>query len=224
MFARLETLIGKEKLDLIASKKILVLGVGGVGGFVIEGLVRSGIVNVTIVDKDIIEETNLNRQIIALRSTIGKYKADVMKSRIEDINANAKVSVIKKQIVTSDIEFLNLDKYDYIVDAIDDVPVKLALIKYALKNNLKFIVSTGTAKKLDPSKLKITTLDKTAYDPLAKKLRYELKGEKLNKVLVLASDEEPIKRSDNQLGSSAFVPSAGGLLIASYIIRDILKN
>lgn len=222
MFDRLIALIGKDKLDLIKSKNIIVFGCGGVGGFVIEGLVRSGVSNITIVDKDIIDITNLNRQIIALNSTIGKSKVECIKARIEDINKEIKVNTICEYIKPEDIDKLDLNKYDYIVDAIDDVKVKVELIKYCLNNNLKLVVSTGTAKKMHPELLKMTTLDKTEGDPLAKKLRSSLRGYKLNRVVVLASTEAPIIKG-NTLGSSAFVPSVGGLLISSYIINDIIK-
>ena len=222
MFNRLESLIGKAKLEVIKTKKILVLGCGGVGGYVIEGLIRSGIENITVIDADIVDETNLNRQIIALHSTIGKSKVDVIKKRVLDINPNVNINAINKRILYNEIENLKLDNYDYIVDAIDDVIVKVEIIKYALDHNINLIVSTGTAKKLHPEDLEITTLDKTSYDPLAKKLRSLLKGYRLNKVTVLASKEKPIIKGTN-LGSSAFVPSVGGLLIASKIINEIIK-
>lgn len=222
MFDRLEALIGKENLSIIKNTKVIVFGCGGVGGYVIEGLIRSGIENITIVDFDKIDVSNLNRQIIALHSTIGKDKTEVIKNRVLDINSNVKINVINKRIVFDNIKELGLDAYDYIVDAIDDVKVKVELIKYSQEHNVKLITSTGTAKKLHPELLEITTLDKTSYDPLAKKLRSLLREYKLNKVCVLASKEEPIIKG-NTLGSSAFVPSVGGLLIASYIINDIIK-
>lgn len=223
MFDRLVTLIGKENLDLIKSKRILVIGVGGVGGYVLEGLVRSGVEMITIVDKDTIEETNLNRQIIALQSTLGKSKVEIMKERLEDINPQAKVEALKF-FLKETLEGLDFTKYDYVVDCIDDVKVKVSLAKYALEKKLNFIMATGTAKKIDPSMLTMTTLDKTSYDPLAKKMRTLLRGYDMRKIVVLSSKEEPIQTSDGTLGSTAFVPSVGGLLIASYIIRDIIKD
>ena len=222
MFDRLVTLIGEDKLNVIKSKKVLVIGCGGVGGYVIEGLIRSGIENITVIDSDIVDEANLNRQIIALHSTIGKYKVEVIKDRVLDINPNVKINAINKKIVYEDINNLELDEYDYVVDAIDDTRVKVELIKYALLYNVKLIVSTGTAKKMHPECLKITTLDKTTHDPLAKKLRTLLRHYNLNKVLAIASSEEPII-SGTKLGSSAFVPSVGGLLIASKIINDFIE-
>lgn len=224
MFDRLIALIGEENFRFIQSKKVIVLGCGGVGGYVVEALVRCGIRNITIVDKDVVDITNKNRQIIALDSTIGMYKVDAMKLRLEDINEFVKVKTVKKFIKSDSLEELSLGSYDYIVDCIDDVQVKVALAKYALNGNLKLIISTGTAKKLHPEFLKMTTLDKTAYDPLAKKMRVLLKGEKTNRLIVLASDEVPIETKNNILGSISFVPSTGGLLIASYIINDIIKK
>lgn len=223
MFDRLEKLIGKDKLELIKSKRIILFGLGGVGGYVCEMLIRSGIQNITIVDMDTIDTTNLNRQIIALHSSVGLYKVDVMKNRILDINPDSKVNIIKQKITPEQIKNMNLSDYDYVIDAIDDVPVKESIIKYSLENNINFISSMGTAKKLHPDLLKITTLDKTEYDPLAKKLRYDLKGYKQNKIVVLASTESPIKTNEKTLASSAFVPSTAGILIASYIINEIIR-
>lgn len=223
MFDRLISLIGEDKFNLIKTKKVLVLGCGGVGSYVIEGLARSGIENITIVDCDIVDITNLNRQLIALHSTIGKRKVDVMKERILDINPDANVLVLYKRVEQNKIEELKLEEYDYVVDAIDDVKVKVELCKYALKRDVKLIVSTGTAKKMHPEKLEITTLDKTSGDPLAKKMRYLLREYDTRKIKVLTSSEVPIVKG-NTLGSSAFVPSSAGLLIASYIILDIATN
>lgn len=222
MFDRLISLIGEDNFNKIQKKSILVLGCGGVGGYVIEGLIRSGITNITVIDYDVIDETNLNRQIIALHSTIGQEKVEVIKKRALDINPNVNINAINEKILPNKIEGLELLKYDYVVDAIDDVKVKVELIKYALSNNVNLITSTGTAKKLYPECLSITTLDKTSGDALAKKLRNELRGYNLKHIRVLASDESSIIKGST-LGSSAFVPSTGGLLIASHIINDIIK-
>lgn len=222
MFDRLISLIGEDNFNKIQKKSILVLGCGGVGGYVIEGLIRSGITNITVIDYDVIDETNLNRQIIALHSTIGQEKVEVIKKRALDINPNVNINAINGKILPNKIEGLELLKYDYVVDAIDDVKVKVELIKYALSNNVNLITSTGTAKKLHPECLSITTLDKTSGDALAKKLRNELRGYNLKHIRVLASDESSIIKGST-LGSSAFVPSTGGLLIASHIINDIIK-
>lgn len=224
MFDRLESLIGKEKMKLIASQKILVFGVGGVGGYVVESLVRSGISKITIVDCDKIEKSNLNRQIIALNSTLGKYKVDVMRERVIDINPNIEIEALKMKVTIDNLDSFVFDDFDYIVDAIDDVAVKVKIAKKALEKNVKLVMSTGTAKKLDPSKLCMTTLNKTSYDPLARVLRRELREYDTSKLVVLASTEEPIKAGNADLGSSVFVPSSGGLMISSHIIRDIIKD
>ena len=224
MFDRLKVLIGEENLEKIGSKNILLLGVGGVGGYVAESLIRSGVHHLTIVDKDVIDLTNLNRQIIALHSTVGKFKVDVLRERLEDINPKVNIHTNKANLTESNLEELNLDSYDYVVDCIDDVKVKVALAKIALDRKLNLIMSTGTAKKFDPSKLSMTTLDKTNYDPLAKKMRQYLKDYDTKRIVVLASSEPAKGTCGNVLGSTAFVPSAGGLLIGSYIIKDIIKK
>lgn len=223
MFDRLIALIGQENFEKIQKTKVLLFGIGGVGGYVAESLIRSGIVNLTIVDKDTIDISNLNRQIIALHSTINKSKVDIMKERLIDINPNSSIATIKENLKEDNLNQFGLENYDYIIDCIDEVPAKIALIKYALKHDIKFITSTGTALKLHPELLKITTLDKTSYDALAKKMRTLLRGEKLNKIVCLASTEEPIKMANKTLGSSIFVPASGGLLISSYIINDIIN-
>lgn len=224
MFDRLVALIGKENLSKIKETRILLLGVGGVGGYVAEALIRSGIHELTIVDKDFVDETNLNRQIIALHSTIGRQKVDVLKERLEDINPTSKIEALSKNVEADRLNELNLESYDYVVDAVDDLKVKVALAKYALDKDVNLIISTGTAKKIDPSKLEMTTLDKTTYDPLARRMRSSLKGYPTDKLVVLASSERPIETDDNVLGSTAFVPSSAGLLIASHIIKDIIKQ
>lgn len=223
MFDRLTSLIGNENLDKIKKNRVIVFGIGGVGGYVVEMLVRSGIESLSIVDDDIVEKSNMNRQIIALNSTLGLKKVDVMESRIQDLNPFVKLDKISTRLTPENIASFNLEKYDFIVDAIDDVKAKVALIKYCLEKKLRIIVSTGTAKKLHPEYLSITTLDKTQNDPLARKLRGELKEYNTKKVTVLASTEKPLNIDKNTLGSSAFVPSTGGILIASHIINEIIK-
>lgn len=224
MFDRFITLVGEENFRKVSSKKVLVIGTGGVGGYVIEGLVRSGIGQIDIVDGDKVDLSNLNRQIIALHSTLGLSKTEVLKERMLDINPEIKIETYSKVLKSVDIEDMDFEKYDYIVDAIDDVRVKTEIIKKALKCDVPFISATGTARKLHPEKLAITTLDKTSGDALARIMRRNLKECRLDKIKVLASTEIPIKTFENRLGSSAFVPSIGGLLIASHIINDILER
>lgn len=223
MFQRLELLIGEENLNKLNNKTVAVIGLGGVGGYAIETLVRNGIERVIIVDNDTIDITNKNRQIIALDSTINISKTEAFKARIKDINKNC--NVITLNIFLNEETKKELFKYDidYLIDACDTTQTKIMLIRECLNRKIKFISSMGTAKKLDPKKLVITELKKTTYDPLAKVIRREIN--KLNiadKIMVLSSTEEPIKT--NGLGSYSVVTNTAGILIADYIIKDIIKS
>ena len=223
-FSRLEKIIGSDKVNDLSNKSVLVLGVGGVGGYVVESLARSNIGTLIIVDYDKVEESNINRQIIALNSTIGKSKVDVLEERIKDINSGCKVIKIDKFIDNNNFNELFDNNIDYFVDACDTVLVKKLVIKECLKRNIPFISSMGTGNKLDPSKLEIIDIRKTVNDPLARLLRKFVKDEKINKkVMVLSSKELPIKTGERTPGSSAFVPSSAGLLIASYIVKSFVK-
>lgn len=223
-FSRLEKIIGSENLNKLKDKSVLILGCGGVGGYTVEALVRSGINTLILVDFDKVDESNINRQIIALDSTIGKLKVDVLEERIKDINRNCNVIKISEFIDPQNIDILFNEKIDYLVDACDYVPTKKAIIKECLKRKIKFISSMGTGNKLDPSKLEITDIRKTVNDPLARIMRKFIKDEKINsKVVVLSSKEVPIKTGESTPGSTAFVPSSAGLLIASYIIKEFIK-
>lgn len=224
-FSRLEKIISLSGLELLKEKSVLILGCGGVGGYVCEALSRSCIGTLILVDYDVIDKTNINRQIIALESTIGMKKVDVLEKRIKDINK--KCTVIKKDcLVTIDnIEELFNEKIDYFVDACDTVTVKKEVIKKCLNKNIPFISSMGTGNKLDPSKLEITDIRKTVNDPLARIIRKFVKDEKIKeKVMVVSSKELPIKTYDRTPGSTAFVPSSAGLLIASYIVNSFINE
>ena len=224
-FSRLEKVIGSDNVNDLSKKSVLVLGVGGVGGYVVEALARSNIGTLILVDYDKVEESNINRQIIALNSTIGKSKVDVLEERIKDINSGCKVIKIDNFIDNSNFLELFDNNIDYFVDACDTVLVKKLVIKECLKRNIPFISSMGTGNKLDPSKLVITDIRKTVNDPLARILRKFVRDEKINKkVMVLTSSELPIKTGDRTPGSTAFVPSSAGLLIASYIVRSFIKK
>ena len=222
--SRLESLIGNENILKIKSKNVLVLGLGGVGGYVVESLIRSGIENITLVDGDTIKPSNINRQIIVTSRNMNKYKTKEWKKRIKLINNSVKVNIINTIINEDNMEILFSEKYDYIVDACDTTKVKVKLIKECAAKNIKLISSMGTANKMDPTKLTITTLDKTNTDPLAKKIRSELKNDKelMSNVIVVTSSEKAI--NSLTLGSSAFVPAVAGLYITNYIINDICKN
>ena len=224
-FSRTEIIIGQEKQNLLKSRTVAVFGIGGVGGYIIESLSRAGIENLILVDNDTISISNINRQIIALHSTIGKYKVDVMKDRLLDINPNINVITYKTFIENNNSkEILLAHKIDYIVDAIDTVSSKLELIKFANELNIPIISSMGTGNKISPDKLEITDINKTSVCPLAKKIRKELKSLNIKKLTVVYSKEEPTKAIDTKtIGSTSFVPSSAGLLITSKIIKDFLK-
>ena len=222
-FDRLSRVIGDDKVLQLTEKTVLVLGVGGVGGYVCEALARSGIGKLIIVDFDLVDETNINRQIIALDSTIGLKKVDVLENRIKDINSGCEVIKIDKFIDKDNLfELFNYD-IDYFVDACDTMTVKKMVITECIKRKIKFISSMGTGNKLDPSKLEIVDIRKTINDPLAKVIRKFVKDEKINsKVMVLSSSELPVKTGDRTPGSTAFVPASAGLLIASYVVRQFI--
>lgn len=225
MFQRLEKILGNDNIKSIQNQSVMIIGIGGVGGYTVEALVRSGINKIILVDHDIVDITNKNRQIIALDSTIGKKKVNVMKERILDINKDCEVITIDKFLdSTNTYQYISKYKPNYIVDACDTIQTKKEIIKSCLQENISFISSMGTGNKLDPTKLQISDIRKTNYDPLAKILRKWVKDEKIKaKIPVLWSDEQPIKTSDRTPGSTSFVPSSAGLLMASYIICDIIK-
>ena len=221
-FERFKTLIGENSLEKLIKSKVIIFGVGGVGGYVVEALARSGISEIHIVDNDTINLTNLNRQIIALHSTIGKYKVDVMKDRILDINPKAKVETFNLFFDETTKKQFNFSQYDYIIDAIDSVKSKLLLIECAKENNIPIISSMGTGNKLDPTKFQIADISKTSVCPLARVIRAELKKRKIKNVKVLFSTEEPIKTGQRTPASSSFVPPVAGMIIAGEVIKDLI--
>ena len=222
-FDRFSKVVGEDNVKLLNKKCVLVLGVGGVGGYVVESLVRSGIGKFILVDFDVIDETNINRQIIALESTIGLKKVDVLEKRIKEINSGCEVIKIDEFIDKARVKDLFNYDIDYFIDACDTMTTKKEIIKECIRRKIKFISSMGTGNKLDPSKLEIIDIRKTVNDPLAKIMRKFVKDEKISKkVLVLSSTELPIKTGERTPGSSAFVPAAAGLLIGSYVVRDFI--
>ena len=213
--------IMKDKIKYIKNKHVLVIGLGGVGGYTVESLIRSGIEKITIVDYDKIDITNLNRQIIANMNNIGCFKVDEMEKRIISINPNCKIYKIKDKITIENIDILFQNKIDYLIDACDTVSVKKELILKCIDKKIKFISCMGTGNKMDPSKLKIMDIRDTNYDPLARIIRKMVKDKKIkDKIYVVASSEIPIKR--DKIGSNAYVPSTAGLLLTSYVINDIV--
>ena len=222
MFERLITLIGEDNVNKLKKANVLIVGLGGVGGYALETLVRSGIYNLTIVDGDIVELSNLNRQIISKRDVIGKPKALVAQARTLEINPDVNLKVINEFISEDNFSLLNIDSFDYVIDACDDLNLKLLLIKNADK--YKLISSMGTANKMDMTRFKITTVDKTSYDPLAKIIRKKIKEEKIRTKFKVVSSDEKVIKNGTKLGTIAYMPAVSGLLCASYVINDIIDN
>ena len=222
MFERLITLIGEDNVNKLKKANVLIVGLGGVGGYALETLVRSGIYNLTIVDGDIVELSNLNRQIISKRDVIGRPKALVAQARTLEINQDVNLKVINQFIREDNFSLLNIDSFDYVIDACDDLNLKLLLIKNADK--YKLISSMGTANKMDMTRFKITTIDKTSYDPLAKIIRKKIKEEKIRTKFKVVSSDEKVMKNGTKLGTIAYMPAVSGLLCASYVINDIINK
>jgi len=220
--SRTVSMIGENSLEKMSKMTILVIGLGGVGGTALEALYRSGFRNFILVDSDIVDETNLNRQIMYSKRDIGVNKVDACKAKLTDFCGEINVKTYKIHIDETNIQQLFINNIDYVVDAIDYVPGKIAIYDYCIKHNIPFISSLGMAKRFDPEKVFITTLNKTENDPLAKKIRYECRQQELDlkKITVVFSKENPIDTGE-QLGSMIMVPSTAGLLIAKYIITSI---
>ena len=223
-YARILKLISEDKLKSIQNKKVVLIGVGGVGGFALEALVRFGLKNITIIDNDTVDITNLNRQVISNHECLGEEKTKVAKSRALSINPDG-------NFITHSV-FLNKDNIgeyipkdvDYILDCCDTVTTKMALIKYAKEWGIPIICAMGTGNRLDPSKIRITDIYKTNNDPLAKIMRRLCKDNKIKKLTVVTSSELPIKTHDRTPGSTPFVPSVAGIFMASHIILEWLKS
>ena len=229
-FSRTEMLIGQNNIATLRNSRVAVFGAGGVGGFTIEALARAGVGAIDIIDNDTVSESNLNRQIIALHSTIGQLKTEVMKKRILDINPDCVVTIFNTFVLPENIDSFDFSVYSYIVDAIDTVSGKLAIIEKGAKEGVLVISSMGTGNKLDPTRFQITDISKTSVCPLARVMRYELKKRGIKKLKVLFSTEEPIKptaekdeRGKVPPGSISFVPSVAGLLIGGEVIKDLIR-
>lgn len=224
MFDRLELMIGKDKLNKIHDTKVLIVGIGGVGGECALSLVRSGIEDIVVIDFDIVDITNINRQALAYHSTIGKKKVDVFEKISCDINPNCNVSKYDIYLDSNNIkDILDKEKPSFVIDCCDSKDTKKAIIKEALERKISFISSMGTGNKLDPSLLRIMDIRKTNNDPLARIFRKWVKDEKIKeKIPVLCSLEVPL-HVGKTVSSNSFVPNSAGLLIASYVIREIIK-
>lgn len=233
-FARTELLLGWDAMNQLKKASVIVFGIGGVGGYVVEALTRSGIGTLALVDNDKVNLTNLNRQIIATKDTLGKYKVDVMKERILSINPEAKVQTYPYFYLPENASEFDLSQYSYVVDAIDTVTAKIELVLRAQQAGTPIISSMGTGNKLDPTRLEISDIYKTSVCPLAKVMRRELRKRGVSELKVLYSREEPIKprgvvEEESGMrraipGSTAFVPSAAGLIIAAEIVKDIIES
>ena len=231
MFSRTEMLLGKENVEKLKKARVAVFGVGGVGGYVCEALARSGVGYLELVDKDVVSLSNINRQIIALHSTVGRYKTEVMAERIKDINPSAVVRVRNLFYLPETASEFDFSSYDYVVDAIDTVTGKIELIVRAKQAKIPVISSMGAGNKLDPTKLEVTDLPKTTVCPLARVMRRELKKRAIEHVKVVYSKEEPFKVETQEEGaekpspgSVAFVPSVVGLIIAGEVIKDLIQS
>ena len=227
IFKRTEILIGSAKLQRLHQKTVAVFGLGGVGSYVVEGLVRAGVENFILIDFDKIDVTNINRQILATTKTINQYKVDLEEKRIKEINPNAKVKKYK-EFIGKEKENLNLFEeikgVDYIVDAIDTVSAKIRIIEFASKNNINIISALGTGNKIDPTKLKLDDIYSTSICPLAKVIRKELRKREIEGLEVVYSKEEPIKVNSKNIGSISYVPSVAGLLICSRVVNKLIKE
>lgn len=247
-FSRTELLFGKEAMDKLAGSKVAVFGIGGVGGYVCEALVRSGVGAFDLIDDDKVCLTNLNRQIIATRSTVGRYKTDVMRDRMLDINPNVEVEVHKCFFLPENADDFPWDSYDYVVDAVDTVTAKIALVMKCKEKNIPIISSMGAGNKLDGSQFKVADIYKTKVCPLAKVMRRELKKRGVKKLKVVYSEEIPTRPIEDMAiscrnncicppgaehkcterrdipGSVAFVPSVAGLIIAGEVAKDLIRR
>lgn len=219
---RLESLVGLDVLERIKNLNILIVGIGGVGGYTLESLVRCGVENITIIDYDRVDSSNLNRQIISNLNNIGQLKVDVARKRYTNINDKLNLKTMSIFLDKDNIDSINICQFDYVVDACDSVLTKALLMGVCVSKNIKIISSMGTAKKMDATKLSITTLDKTNYDKLAKKLRNVVPKNIQRKIKVVSSTEQV--KDINVLGSNSFVPATSGLLITNYIINDVANS
>lgn len=220
---RLEILIKKEGLEKLKNSKVIVFGLGGVGSFAVEGLARSFIGTLDIVDFDIVDVTNINRQIEATILSVGKEKVEEIASRINIISPCTKVKIFKTKLCCKNINTFNLKDYDYVLDAIDDIHAKKLLINYCAKNKIKLISSMGMANKINPEKIRISKLKNTKSCALARKLRTEKTLKSEEDTIVVYSEEVKIKHNNKKLGSVSFVPSVAGLMMASYVVRRLLN-
>lgn len=233
-FSRSELIFGKKAMEKISASRVAVFGIGGVGGYAAEALVRSGIGAIDIIDSDTVSLSNINRQIYALQSTVGKYKVDAAADRIKDINPSCTVTAHKKFYSPETSSEFDFSLYDYVIDAIDTVTGKIELVMQAELNNVPIISSMGAGNKLDPTAFEVADIYKTSVCPLARVMRYELKRRGIKKLKVVYSKEKPCGTSESEItdgphrkripGSNSFVPPAAGLIIAGEVIKDLINR
>ena len=228
-FLRTKILIGKNGIEKLNKSKVAIFGIGGVGSYVLEGLARAGIENFVLIDKDEVDLTNINRQIIATTKTVGMPKVEVAKNRVLEINPNAKID-IHKEFFTQESEDFFDNTFDYIIDCVDTITAKIEIILRSKKHNISIISCMGTGNKLDPTKFEVTDIYSTSVCPLAKVMRKELKQRGIENLKVVYSNEEPLKTNifneetnKSIPGSISFVPSVAGLIIAGEVIKDLIK-
>lgn len=223
LYVRTAMMLGEEAVNKLKTSHVAVFGVGGVGGFTVEALARAGVGKITLIDKDRVSVSNINRQIIALNSTVGKYKTEAMRDRIADINPDCEVIIVSE--FYSEENPIDLSSFDYIADCIDSVKSKLYLVSEAKAKGISIISSMGAGNKLDPTRFKVADISKTHTDPLAKVMRTELRKRGVNHLKVVFSDEPPINPTGERTpGSVSFVPSVVGLIIAGEIIKDLCAS
>ena len=234
-FERTRLLLGTEAMERLANSHVAVFGVGGVGGHAVEVLARSGVGAITLIDKDMVSLSNVNRQIIALLSTVGEYKVEVAKRRIHDINPDCRVTALEQFYLPENADTIDLSQFDYVADCVDTMKAKLELIRRCKALGVPIISSMGAANKLDATAFRVSDIEKTTIDPLARIIRKRLRKEGINSVKVVWSDEEPQKPeegSDEEIpqgrhtipASNAFVPAAAGLIIGGEIVKDLSRN
>ena len=243
-FARFSMMVGEEGIEKLGKSRVIIFGVGGVGSYTVEALVRAGVGQITMVDFDEISESNINRQLHSLRSTIGKSKIDVMKDRILDINPDCKVELVRRLVYDDVDEVLGNNKYDFVVDAIDVIGSKINLIEYCVKNEINIISSMGFGNKMHPEMVEIAKIKNTSVCPMARTIRSILKKKGITNVPVAFSKEIPVQPNKSELfkeelptefrennkiprkttpGSNSFVPGTAGLVLASYVVRKLLE-
>lgn len=231
IFSRTELLLGGKAMDILARSRVAVFGIGGVGGYVVEALARSGVGALDIIDKDKVSQSNINRQIIALRSTVGQYKTDAAAARIADINPDCRVNVHRTFFLPETKSEFDFSQYDYVVDAIDTISGKLAIIECAEAAGVPVISAMGAGNKLDPTRFEVADINDTSVCPLARVMRTECRKRGIKKLKVVYSKEKPLeaRAADEETGkpipaSAAFVPSVAGLIIAGEVIKDLIKG